>query len=100
MTFELAAHNWMRPEPLEVTLQRLSRLGYSGIEIMAEPARYDPREVRPLLDRHGIRCWGGVSINYGHATVPSAGRAPGPVRSSGTRFDGWRHGWIVALWPT
>ena len=48
MTFELAAHNWMRPEPLEVTLQRLSRLGYSGIEIMAEPTRYDPAEVRPL----------------------------------------------------
>ena len=62
MAFQLAAHNWMRPEPLEITLQRLSRLGYAGIEIMAEPARYDPAEVRPLLEKHGIQCWGGVSI--------------------------------------
>lgn len=62
MTFKLAAHNWMRPEPLEITLQRLARLGYSGLEIMAEPARYDPAEVRPLLEKNGIECWGGVSI--------------------------------------
>ena len=62
MAFKLAAHNWMRPEPLEITLDRLSRLGYEGLEIMAEPTRYDPAEVRPLLQKHGIQCWGGVSI--------------------------------------
>jgi len=60
--FRLAAHNWMRPEALEITLARLSRLGYEGIEIMGEPERYDAAEVRPLLKQHGIECWGGVSI--------------------------------------
>ena len=62
MPFRLAAHNWMRPEPLEITLDRLSRLGYEGIEIMGEPERYDAAEVRALLKKYGVECWGGVSI--------------------------------------
>ncbi|MCH2160742.1 MAG: sugar phosphate isomerase/epimerase [Phycisphaerales bacterium] len=62
MTYPLAAHNWMRPEPIEVTLERLSRLGYAGLEIMGEPERYDAAEVRSLLKKHNIECWGGVSI--------------------------------------
>ena len=60
--FKLAAHNWMRPEPLEVTLARLSRLGYEGIEIMGEPARYQAKETRALLKKHKVNCWGAVSI--------------------------------------
>lgn len=62
MSFRLAAHNWMRPEPLEITLDRLSRLGYEGLEIMGEPERYDAAEVRALLKKFRIECWGGVSI--------------------------------------
>ncbi len=62
MAFRLAAHNWMRPEPLEVTLARLSRLGYAGIEIMGEPAKYEPRETRALLKKFNVACWGAVSI--------------------------------------
>lgn len=62
MTFRLAAHNWMRPEPLEVTLARLSRLGYEGIEIMGEPAKYEAKPTRELLKKHKVACWGGVSI--------------------------------------
>ena len=60
--FKLAAHNWMRPEPLEVTLARLSRLGYEGIEIMGEPARYEAKATRALLKKHKVECWGAVSI--------------------------------------
>jgi sugar phosphate isomerase/epimerase len=55
-------HNWMRPEPLETTLERLHRLGYDGIEISGEPARYNPDEVRRLLDKYKLECWGAVTI--------------------------------------
>lgn len=60
--FKLAAHNWMRPEPLDVTLARLARLGYEGIEIMGEPTRYEPKATRALLRKHKVECWGAVSI--------------------------------------
>lgn len=59
---KISMHNWMRAEPLEVTVARLARCGYDAIEISGEPGRYDPREVRPLLDRHGIRCCGSVTL--------------------------------------
>jgi len=55
-------HNWMRPEPIEYTIQRLSRLGYDGIQIMGEPRKYDWKAVRKLLDDHNLKCFGSVSI--------------------------------------
>jgi D-psicose/D-tagatose/L-ribulose 3-epimerase len=55
-------HNWMRPEPIETTLERLHRFGYNSIEISGEPARYDTHEVRALMDKYGIECWGTVTI--------------------------------------
>jgi D-psicose/D-tagatose/L-ribulose 3-epimerase len=59
---KFAMHNWMRPEPLETTLARLHRFGYDGIEIRGEPAQYDPDEVRRLLDKYELECWGGVTM--------------------------------------
>lgn len=59
---KFSMHNWMRPEPIEVTLERLHRFGYNGIEISGEPARYDTTEVRKLLDKYHLDCWGGVTI--------------------------------------
>ena len=59
---KFAMHNWMRPEPLETTLARLHRFGYDGIEIRGEPAQYDVDEVRRLLDKYEIECWGGVTM--------------------------------------
>jgi sugar phosphate isomerase/epimerase len=58
---KFAMHNWMRPEPIEITLERLHRFGYDAIEISGEPARYNTKEVRKLLDRYQLECWGGVS---------------------------------------
>ncbi len=55
-------HNWMRPEPIEVTIKRLASLGYNGIQIMGEPRRYDVKAVRKLLDEHKLECWGTVTI--------------------------------------
>jgi sugar phosphate isomerase/epimerase len=57
-------HNWMRPEPIETTLERLHRFGYDGIEISGEPARYHTDEVRALLDKHELECWGTVTLMF------------------------------------
>jgi D-psicose/D-tagatose/L-ribulose 3-epimerase len=62
MALKLAMHNWMRPEPIETTVKRLARFGYDGIEISGEPAEYDPGQVKSLLDQHGIKCWGSVTL--------------------------------------
>ena len=57
-------HNWMRPEPIETTLERLHRFGYDSIEISGEPDRYNWDEVRGLLDKYEIECWGGVTLMF------------------------------------
>ena len=71
----LSTHNWMRAEPLETTLKRISRLGYESIEISGEPSQYDTREVRALLKKYKIRCWGSVTLTLGDRNL--AGRDPG-----------------------
>jgi sugar phosphate isomerase/epimerase len=54
----------MRPEPIETTLERLHRFGYDSIEISGEPARYDTDEVRALLDKYKLECWGTVTMMF------------------------------------
>ena len=58
----LSMHNWMRAEPIEVTVARLAKYGYESIEISGEPYTYDTKEVRKVLQEHGIRCWGAVTL--------------------------------------
>ena len=58
----LSMHNWMRAEPLEVTLARLSKYGYESIEISGEPEQYKAEDVKPLLKKYGLRCWGSVTL--------------------------------------
>ena len=58
----LAIHNWMKVEPLETTLARIARLGYSAIEIQGTPEKYDTKEVRRLLQKYDLRCWGSVTL--------------------------------------
>jgi sugar phosphate isomerase/epimerase len=60
----LSMHNWMRAEPIEVTLARLSKYGYESIEISGEPEQYKPDEVRPLLEKYKLRCWGSVTLMF------------------------------------
>jgi sugar phosphate isomerase/epimerase len=55
-------HNWMRAEPIEVTVARLAKYGYESIEISGEPYTYDTKEVRKILNENGIRCWGSVTL--------------------------------------
>jgi sugar phosphate isomerase/epimerase len=65
----LSTHNWMRPEPLEVTLARIKRLGYESIEISGEPAQYERAPTQALLKKHGIRCWGAVTLMLGQRNL-------------------------------
>ena len=61
----LSMHNWMRAEPLEVTLARLAKYGYESIEISGEPEQYKAEDVKPLLTKYGLRCWGSVTLMLG-----------------------------------
>jgi D-psicose/D-tagatose/L-ribulose 3-epimerase len=65
MALKVAMHNWMRPEPIEVTIERLAKAGYDAIEIGGEPATTDVDEVRRLLDQHSLRLWGAVTLMVG-----------------------------------
>ena len=65
----LSTHNWMRAEPLETTLKRIKRFGFESIEISGEPQQYKTDETRRLLDQHGIRCWGTVTLQLGERNL-------------------------------
>ena len=65
----LSTHNWMRAEPLEVTLRRIQRLGYTSIELSGEPAQYEVATTRALLKKHGIKCWGSVTLTLGERNL-------------------------------
>ena len=56
---------WMRPEPLDMTLQRACRLGYESVELAGEPDRHPFEEARSLLAKYNISCWGTVNIMHG-----------------------------------
>jgi sugar phosphate isomerase/epimerase len=65
----LSTHNWMRAEPLAVTLKRIKKYGYESIEISGEPSQYDVKETRALLKEYGIRCWGAVTLTLGERNL-------------------------------
>ena len=60
----LSMHNWMRAEPIGVTIRRLAKYGYESIEIGGEPDKYDTKEVRGLLEENNLRCWGSISLMF------------------------------------
>jgi sugar phosphate isomerase/epimerase len=67
----LSMHNWMRAEPVEVTIRRLAKYGYESIEISGEPEIFDTKEVRSLLKENGLKCWGSVTLMLGKRNIPS-----------------------------
>jgi sugar phosphate isomerase/epimerase len=76
----LSMHNWMRAEPIEVTVRRLKQFGYESIEISGEPYIYDTKHVRGVLNENGIRCWGSVTLMLGDRNL--VGKDPGKRASS------------------
>jgi sugar phosphate isomerase/epimerase len=81
----LSTHNWMRAEPLEVTLRRIQRLGYSSIELSGEPTQYDVATTRSLLKQHGIKCWGSVTLTLGERNL--AARDAGQRARTRSQFN-------------
>lgn len=71
----LSMHNWMRAEPIEVTIRRLAKYGYESIEISGEPDKYDRKEVRKLLKDHSLRCWGAVTLMFPGLCFPAKEQA-------------------------
>ncbi len=71
----LSMHNWMRSEPLEVTLARLARCGYGSIEIKGEPDQYDTADVRDLLDKYDLKCWGAVTLTLAERNLAAKDEA-------------------------
>ncbi len=66
---QVAMHNWMRAEPIEVTIARLAKCGYDAIEISGEPEKYDTKYVGKLLKDHGLSCWGSVTLMLGERNL-------------------------------
>ncbi len=71
----LSMHNWMRAEPIEVTVARLAKFGYESIEISGEPEIYDTKHVRGVLKENGIRCWGSVTLMLGERNLVAKDQA-------------------------
>jgi sugar phosphate isomerase/epimerase len=59
----------MRAEPLDVTLARISRLGFESIEISGEPKQYETKKSRESLKKHKVRCWGAVTLTLGERNL-------------------------------
>ncbi|KAK2612029.1 hypothetical protein QQS21_001994 [Conoideocrella luteorostrata] len=68
----LSAHTWMRPEPLRRTLERISQLGYTSIELAGEPTLYPIEETCQLLREFSIQCWGTVTLQHGTRDLTAA----------------------------
>src|ERR1700704_3034678 len=79
----LSMHNWMRAEPIEITIRRLSKFGYDSIEISGEPEKYNTTEVRRLLKDNGIACWGSVTLMFAGRDLIHADPA---VRESSVKY--------------
>ena len=86
MAIKVSMHNWMRPEPIERTIERLARLGYDGIEISGEPQGYDVAHVRSAARRARARVLGRGDADDGRAR-PAATRTAtcGSAASSTSR---------------
>jgi D-psicose/D-tagatose/L-ribulose 3-epimerase len=66
---QISMHNWMRAEPVETTIRRLSRYGYDSIEISYDSVALGPDApgtvaVRRMLDDNGLSCWGSISLMF------------------------------------
>lgn len=65
----LSTHNWMRAEPVEMTLKRGKQWGLESIEISGEPDQYNTRDVRAVLKELDMFCWGSVTLTLGERNL-------------------------------
>lgn len=79
----LSMHNWMRAEPIDITIRRLAKYGYDSIEIAGDPDNYNTKEILALLKENNIRCWGSVSLMFAGRDLIHADEA---VRASTVQY--------------
>ncbi|MEJ7808122.1 MAG: sugar phosphate isomerase/epimerase family protein [Telluria sp.] len=71
MSQKIATHNWMRPESIKRTIERMKQTGVDALEISGEPDQFDTKEVRALLKENGRTCWGSVTLTLGDRNLAS-----------------------------
>lgn len=71
----IATHNWMRPEPIRRTIERMKQTGVDALEISGEPDQFDTKEVRKLLREYGRTCWGSVTLTLGERNLAAKDQA-------------------------
>ena len=93
----LSMHNWMRAEPVEVTIRRLAKYGYESIEISGEPEIYNTKEVRQLLERARHPLLGRRHADVRRPQLPVADEATRePARSSTSKTASrWSRSWMA-----
>jgi D-psicose/D-tagatose/L-ribulose 3-epimerase len=79
----VAMHNWMRAEPIDITVARLAKYKYDAIEISGEPEKYNTAHVRKLLADHKLSCWGAVTLMLGERNLISSNAA---TRASSLKY--------------
>ena len=65
----IATHNWMRPESIRRTIERMKQTGVDALEISGEPDQYNAKDVRALLKENGRSCWGSVTLTLGERNL-------------------------------
>lgn len=50
-------------EPLRHLLERIAQMGFSGVELLGDLDKYNPRSVRKLLQDHGIKAFSLTPLN-------------------------------------
>ncbi len=71
MSHKIATHNWMRPETIRRSIERMKHTGVDSLELAGEPDRTDTKEVRALLKEYGRTCWGSVTLTLGDRNLAS-----------------------------
>lgn len=71
----LSTHNWMRAEPVEMTLKRGKQWGLQSIEISGEPDQYNTKDIRALLKELDMFCWGSVTLTLGDRNLAAKDEA-------------------------
>ena len=84
----IATHNWMRPESIRRTIERMKQTGVDALEISGEPDQFDTKEVRALLKENGRTCWGSVTLTLGERNL--AANTKGPISASTVSGTGER----------
>jgi sugar phosphate isomerase/epimerase len=75
MPLSIATHNWMRPESIKRTIERMRETGVDALEISGEPDQFSTREVRALLKENGRTCWGSVTLTLGERNLAAKSQA-------------------------